>query len=76
MLQVASPRLRMDTMFTSGVSGVFAVFTIPYVWPDLPGSTAQSSGKSINEHSWWDAGDFTFIGTLYSMTYAYIYCTL
>ena len=36
MLHVASPRLRMDTMFTSGVSRVFAVFTIPYVWPDLP----------------------------------------
>ena len=38
MLHVASPRLRMETMSTSAVSRVFALFTIPYVWPDLPGT--------------------------------------
>jgi hypothetical protein len=29
-------RLRMETMFASSASRVFALFTTPFVWPDLP----------------------------------------
>jgi hypothetical protein len=37
MLHIASPQLRMETIFTSAVSRVFALFMILYVWPDFPG---------------------------------------
>jgi hypothetical protein len=38
MLRCASPRFRtMENVFTSGVSRVIDLFTIPHVWPDLPG---------------------------------------
>ena len=63
MLYFASPQLRMDTIFTSGVSCVFAFFTVAQEWPDLPASHLSTSYdayanvgcRRVKNYAYWHA---------------------
>ncbi len=37
----------METMFASLASRVFALFTTPFVWPDLPGAIPEFRERSV-----------------------------